>query len=65
MLGVRIGTRHEFSIVVYADHQSGSVVKDAFLTGWPLADSIRLMRSEALEDDLPDLADRLFEMEAA
>ncbi len=46
MLGVRLYDSQELSVVVYIDHNLGTVVKDAFVVPGPLADLVELMRTD-------------------
>ncbi len=46
MLGVRLPGGAELSIVVYIDHNLGTVVKDAFVVPEPLADLLAFMREK-------------------
>jgi hypothetical protein len=45
VVGVRIGTSYEFCLIVYVDHQAGSVVKDAFAVDQSLTDTMLAMRN--------------------
>jgi Domain of unknown function (DUF6398) len=61
MLGVRLPAGHELSVVVYIDHNMGTVVKDAFAVPDLIADLIDFMRARTDDPDLTwrdlDLAD--------
>lgn len=52
MLGVRFPPGHELAVVVYIDHNLGTVVKDAFVVPGSLAELVELMRETS--DDDPD-----------
>lgn len=61
MLGVRLPGGHELTLVVYIDHNVGTLVKDAFAVPEPLSDMVAFMREKSGDpdtrwDDL-DLAD--------
>ncbi|HEX7276073.1 MAG TPA: hypothetical protein VF244_01740 [Acidimicrobiales bacterium] len=51
MVGVRFPGGHELSVVVYIDHNLGTVVKDAFVLPGPLAELIEVMRGEIDDPD--------------
>ncbi len=52
MLGVRFPAGHELTVVVYIDHNLGTVVKDAFVVPGSVAELIDFMREKS--DDDPD-----------
>ena len=52
MVGVTLPDGHELSVVVYIDHNLGTVVKDAFAVPEPLATLTELMVSTAEGPDL-------------
>ena len=52
-VGVRTGSGHELSVVVYIDHNLGTIVKDAFVVDEAL-DSV-VARYRELADDDPDM----------
>lgn len=52
VLGVRVGSHQEFTFVVYIDHQSGSVVKDAFVIERPMTDSMLAMAGRPGADEI-------------
>lgn len=49
MLGVRTSAGHEFTLVIYVDHNMGTLVKDAFAIPKPLAEVITGMKNYILE----------------
>ncbi len=51
MIGVRLPEGHQLSVVVYIDHNLGTVVKDAFVVPGPLTELVDLMRAEADDPD--------------
>jgi len=54
MLGVRFPTGHELAVVVYIDHNLGTVVKDAFVVPESLAELVQFMQEKSGDD--PDTA---------
>ncbi|MCA1692122.1 MAG: DUF6398 domain-containing protein [Actinobacteria bacterium] len=54
MIGVRFPTGQEMAVVVYIDHNLGTVVKDAFIVRESLAALIEFMREKSGDD--PDTA---------
>jgi hypothetical protein len=54
MLGVRFPTGQEMAVVVYVDHNLGTVVKDAFVIPGTLAELVTFMRGKSGDD--PDTA---------
>jgi len=50
MLGARFPTGDEVAVVVYIDHNLGTVVKDAFVVPESLAELIELMREKSGDD---------------
>jgi hypothetical protein len=50
MVGLRFPTGHELSVVVYIDHNVGTVVKDAFVVPGPLAELVEFMREKSGDD---------------
>lgn len=54
MLAVRFPTGHELAVVVYIDHNLGTVVKDAFVVPESLAELVVFMREKSADD--PDTA---------
>ena len=68
ILAVRFPDRQELSVVVYIDHNLGTVVKDAFVVPGPITELLDLMRSkladpdvEWLEVGLPDARAKIVE----
>lgn len=53
MIGVRLPGGSELTIVVYIDHNLGTVVKDSFVLPEPVADTVALMQEEQAND--PDI----------
>ncbi|WP_028925140.1 DUF6398 domain-containing protein [Pseudonocardia acaciae] len=51
VLGVRLATGHELSVLVYVDHNLGTVVKDAFVVSEPFAEFLDLMMTAADDPD--------------
>jgi hypothetical protein len=51
MVGVRLPDGFELSVVVYIDHNLGTVVKDAFIVPEPLDDLVRFMRAKSDDPD--------------
>jgi hypothetical protein len=61
IVGARLPSGHEVSVVVYIDHNLGTVTKDAFVVAEPIGDLVAFMRAKAGDpdtrwDDIP-LAD--------
>ena len=52
VIGVRLHGRHELTVVVYVDHNLGTVVKDAFVVPDPISDLIALMRDKIVDPDV-------------
>jgi hypothetical protein len=50
LIGVRLHGRSELTVVVYVDHNLGTVVKDAFVVPDPIADLIAFMREKIVDD---------------
>lgn len=50
IIGVRLHGRSESTVVVYVDHNVGTIVKDAFVVPDPIADVIALMREKIVDD---------------
>jgi hypothetical protein len=50
VLGVELTGGSELVVLVFVDHESGSLVKDAFVTVGPVADVVATMRSRADDD---------------
>lgn len=44
-IGFRTGSRHESTFIVLVDHHSGTVVKDAFISGQPISELISYIKS--------------------
>jgi hypothetical protein len=51
IVGIRLADTREFSVLVYIDHNLGSLVKDAFVVGEPLEDLVLAMKSAAEDPD--------------
>ncbi len=51
MVGARLPTGEELTVVVYIDHNLGTVAKDAFVVPEPIEDVIALMRSKVDDPD--------------
>ncbi len=51
MLRVRLPEGHELTLVVYIDHNLGTLVKDAFAVPGPIAELVRFMKSKAGDAD--------------
>jgi len=51
IVGVRLADAHELSVLVYIDHNLGSLAKDAFVVGEPLEDLVLAMKSAAEDPD--------------
>lgn len=45
VLGVRLPAGHELTVVIYVDHNMGTVVKDAFVVPSPIGEIIGLMKA--------------------
>lgn len=50
IIGVRLHDRSELTVVVYVDHDLGTVVNDAFVVPDPIADLVPLMRERIVDD---------------
>lgn len=50
MVGLRFPTGHDLAVVVYVDHNLGTVVKDAFVVPEPLDALVRFMREKSGDD---------------
>lgn len=50
MVGLRLPHSHELTLVIYIDHNMGSLVKDAFVLPEPIADVVGLMKRHAAPD---------------
>jgi hypothetical protein len=61
MVGARLPTGDEFSVVVYIDHNLGSVAKDAYTVDEPIVDLLAFMQGRTNDPDVSfkdvDLAD--------
>jgi hypothetical protein len=51
IVGVRTPTGHELSILVYIDHNMGTLVKDAFVVPEPIGDLVTTMREACGDPD--------------
>jgi hypothetical protein len=51
IVGVRLADAHELSVLVYIDHNLGTLAKDAFVVGEPLEDLVLAMKSAAEDPD--------------
>ena len=58
MLAVRLADRQELSVVLYVDHNLGTVVKDAFVVPGPITELMELMRTKLADPDVewPEVA---------
>ncbi len=52
ILALRLPDRQELSVVVYIDHNLGTVVKDAFIVPGPIAELLEFMRSKVEDPDV-------------
>jgi Domain of unknown function (DUF6398) len=61
LLGVRLASGHEFCLLVYIDHNMGTVVKDGFTAAGNVDDLVTRLREKSVDPDIRfaelDLAD--------
>lgn len=50
IVAVRLPDQHELTVIVYIDHNLGTVVKDAFVVPGPITEVLDLMRANIEED---------------